>query len=351
LGFFDDLGGAIFGDDDQPGVFGAVYQLGDTAVNNLIDAGEQAVVDIWNTMWDIPEMIGDALMQMFRDPKFWQALLIFFGLIGIASGFSAALDAPAGEKMLAFRTGAGLAYGKLHVGFLTKVHKLAFTVSPEYRQQVAVMLEGFSDNLYEQGVDLQYASQLIMTTGALVNSLYAFTGSDMEEFDQHWSQVIGEMGTVTGETMQQWGEDPNAMMDWLDAHVIKPAYDNASEVMQNVQSGLDTALTGLDEVVGNIGNFSDAYVEFAESADDLLDTDYAQQVKEDVTRWIDPVIDLYESNRGVIVDIRDALTERIATAEELAVMNTINNSRITAHSTPGLNKQGIDLWNYVRGMS
>jgi hypothetical protein len=190
-----------------------------------------------------------------------------------------------------------------------------------------------------------------MTTGALVNSLYAFTGSDMEEFDQHWSQVIGEMGTVTGETMQQWGEDPNAMMDWLDAHVIKPAYDNASEVMQNVQSGLDTALTGLDEVVGNIGNFSDAYVEFAESADDLLDTDYAQQVKEDVTRWIDPVIDLYESNRGVIVDIRDTLTERIATAEELAVMNTINNSRITAHSTPGLNKQTIDLWSYTRGMS
>lgn len=302
----------------REGITGAVQdvtQAVDGAVrdiwNNTIGRADDIIIDLWGAVTGLPKTLLDGLMYMFRDPKFWMGLFAFYGLSALGAGLAAAQEAPLGYKMVAFREYAGMAWGKLGAGFLTKAHKLSYLLSPTYRESFSTVMSNASDQLFEAGVDLMQFTQLVGDIGGLVLSFRALTGEDAITAKDHWSTILSDVGAQGAALFTQWGADPDAMIDWWDENILYEEHNRAAAFMRNLSEGLERVERGSAEFLGRIQNVTGALKKVGAGVDNVFGTNYSERLAEDLsvldevllTPWVEMNKTLRETSGALEVNI------------------------------------------------
>jgi len=313
LGIDGDGGGLLGGLGDA--LTGLAEGLGDMAqgaLENLGDRVDDVLTLLAEDLWGIPQKIFEGIMQMFADEKFWQAVLLFLGFIIAAEGLAAAAAAPAGGKWKAFLEGAGTIYNGWHIDFAVKLHRLTYLISPEYREAFLNVLGDLPQKMADAGIDVGYATNLIGSIGALFDSFGAMIGKDWAVTQKEWYENMLKFGNVSAETMQEWGQDPNKMMEWIDENMIAPAYSQSAAFMNSLSAGLATALERTDKFVNDFRSFRGNLSRVASDIDVIYGTDLQNRLEEQLVDIDDLIYIQWELLQTDLNEIRDILDVKIA---------------------------------------
>jgi hypothetical protein len=271
-GLFEALEDAV--EDIVEGIGDALQE----AVENLVTGTVQAFEDILTALWNLPKNLAKMLGRMFQDPKFWTMLFLFLGFVTLVPGMNAAMQAEKGLRWKTFLEKTGTIYGKMHLDFLTKAHRFANLVSPKYRDAFQEFVNPIAEQMSNAGIDIQYTSALLGSTLALVESTGAIFGQEWELTQENWASDLAKLGLQTGQTLQQWGEDPNKMIEYFETEIIRPQYDRASTFMNRISAGLDIALQGTAETVKRLREWRTNLDTVAEDIDNLRGTNLKEQL-------------------------------------------------------------------------
>jgi hypothetical protein len=292
----------------------AVESVFDDTWNNLVMSLDDMAIDIWHKITGVPKAILDGIRYMLRDPKFWYGLMAFYGLSALGAGLGAAQAATAGQRMIAFREAAGLAWGRLGAGFLTKAHKLTYLVSPTYRKSFTKLMEGAPDQMFEAGMDMMSVVQLIGDVGGLVRSLHALRGEDSDLFQEHWSDDLSNIGRQGSALFQTWGDDPNKFIDWIDDNILYDEHNKAAAFMKSLSESIDRFEEGSAEILGKITNITGSLKKVGGSIDKVFGSNVAEAIEKDLSALDEAILIPWRETNKLLGKASDALEVSILEA-------------------------------------
>lgn len=319
----DDLGGAVKDFGDQ--LWDNISKAADNLVNKLFKL-DDALKDLWELLLErLPEM----LLKMLHDPKFWKALLIFLGMVVAGEAFAASMSAPKGERWAAFCKEAGIVYHKTGIPFITKSHRVAYLVSPDYRDSFDEHIAPEIRKLTESGVDIGLAAQLIGDVWSLGRSMGTLLGQDWEASKDSWDTKFRDFGEAIEKHSTDWGASPEKMIDWLDKNLIAPEQNKAAAFINSLSGAADWVLEKGDDIADKLGNISDNMGNIADDLTGLGYPELAENFRKGKQGIGDILLAEWNSFSKQLSDLRDIIEVEVmesdiqkAVVKGLSVANT-----------------------------
>lgn len=280
------------------------------AVTDLLSHVDDIIKDVAKFIWKLPETIIDAVMTMFRDPDFWKIVMLWLGLVMGAKGLSAAEAAPAGTKWAAFLEGSKSVYTGMHVDTLINAHRVSYLVSPTYRDSVNDVMGDFAEDANNAGLDIGVAMSLFRGIGNLSKSFGTMIGKDWDWAEADWAESFQQIGDVTSKTLKEWGENPNAMFDWLNENIVRPRANAASGFMNALSDGVATVSETADKIVSDFLRVTADLSGVARDLDELTGTNLTEELEKGLVGFGRVLEEEWKYNKARMDDISQALEFR-----------------------------------------
>jgi len=312
---------------------------------------KQMFSDLWNGLLRIGDQIIEGLERMLGDPAFWLWLVIVLEVVFLGNGLKAAMGASEGEKAKAFMEASGMTYQGSFFKWASSAHRITYTVSPEYREHFNELWGDFAGDLEQAGIDIAGYARIVGDAMALWNASRAIIGMDPTDIENSWAGKLEEIMSESGDTLQEWGQDPNAMINWFNEHIYLPANSAMAEWSNKVSSTLDAAAKRLDVFAGNLEDFSGAFGDLAESLDEQFGTTYTEDWEEGNKRLEDMILEPWERTKDTLDDLADAFEVR--TFELQQEVNQVQIAQITnqARSYNSLGEQTNRIYSFLEGLT
>lgn len=294
----------------------AADQIFDDTWNNLVMRVDDILLDTWSAITKVPKAVLDGVRYMLRDPKFWYGLMAFYGLAALGSGLAASQAAAPGMRMVAFREAAGLAWGRLGAGFLTKAHKLTYLVSPKYRESFTELMADAPQQMFEAGMDIMSFVQLVGDVGGLVQSFRALRGQDINVFQDSWHSHLSNIGSQGTALFNQWGDDPNKFIDWVDKNILYDEHNAAAEFMRNMGERIDNFANKSNEILGRVNNVRGSLTKVGKSVDRVFGTNVSEGLEKDLSKLDEVILTPWRETNKLLNQTADALEVRILAKEK-----------------------------------
>jgi hypothetical protein len=200
--------------------------------------------------------------------------------------------------------------------WLSSAHRITYTVSPEYREHFHELWGDFAADMEEFGVDLQGYAMILGDAMAIWNASRAMIGMEPAEIEDSWAGKLEEVMSETGDTLEKWGNDPNAMVEWFNEHIYLPANSAMAEWSNRISNAIDTFAERADQFASDLGDFTGAFGDLAEHWDQQFGTNYTEDWAKGNRRIEEMILEPWEHINDTLEDVADAFEVRIFEAEQ-----------------------------------
>lgn len=288
----------------------------DVVITQTDDFLKKMFSDLWGALLDIGDQIIEGLTKMFEEPAFWLWVVSVLEVVFLGQGLQAAMAAEEGKKAAAFFSTSGIHYQGASMKWLSSAHQITYTVSQEYREHFQEIWGDFAADMEKFGVDLQGYARILGDGMAIWNASRAMIGMEPAEIEESWAGKLEEVMSETGDTLEKWGDDPNAMVEWFNEHIYLPANSAMAEWSNRISSAIDTFAERTDQFANDLGDFTGAFGDLAEHWDKQFGTNYTEDWAEGNRRIEEMILEPWEHINDRLEDVADAFEARIFKAEQ-----------------------------------